>query len=204
MDVPTKIRAIMKKTGKNQGELAEAFNVSQPTVHRWLKGSEPEGHRRDEINALYDEVFGEGGVPVGVVKLVGYVGAGAEIMPDFEQVPPEGLDLIQVDIPVPDGMIAFKVRGESMRPQFRDGMLIIAYAEQRRATESFYGQEAIVRTGDGRRFVKTLEKGATGTNLVSWNAATIPNQRIVWIGEIYAILPESAVRSFSGQVRRIA
>lgn len=189
MDIPGKLRAIMRETDKNQGELAEAFGVSQPTVHRWLKGAEPEGHRRDQINEMYERVFGEaprGGRPV---RLMGLVGAGAEIMPDMEQVPPEGLDQIEIDFPIPDGLICFRVQGDSMLPQFRDGAMIVVWSEQKRPLEAFYGQEAVVRTADGRRFIKTIMRGQQGVNLVSWNAAPIENQTLLWIGEIYMILP---------------
>lgn len=206
MDIETKLRAIMKKANKNQGDLADALGVSQPTVHRWLKGSEPEGHRRDQINALYEEAFGGDADKRAVVKLVGEVGAGAEIMPDYEQVPPEGLELVQVEIPLPGGMVCFRVKGNSMRPQFRNGQVIIVYAEQKRPLEFFYGLEAVVRTSDGRRFIKTVERGTTpGTvDLISWNADPIKSQRLDWIGEIYAILPESAVISFDREHRRNA
>lgn len=189
MDIPGKLRAIMRETGDNQGELADALGVTQPTVHRWLKGSEPEGHRRDQINEMYERVFGEAPRAGRPIKLMGYVGAGAEIMPEMEQVPPEGLDQIEVDFPIPDGLICFRVRGDSMLPQFRDGAIIVVWAEQKRPIEAFYGQEAIVRTGDGRRFIKTITRGAKGVNLISWNAPPIENQALAWVGEIYLILP---------------
>src|SRR5690606_36573255 len=80
------------------------------------------------------------------VPLMGYLGAGAEIEPDFEQVPPDGLDDILVPFPVPDDMIAFKVRGTSMLPVYRPDAIIIVYRDQRKPIESFYGLEAAVRT----------------------------------------------------------
>ncbi|WP_245477666.1 MULTISPECIES: helix-turn-helix transcriptional regulator [unclassified Mesorhizobium] len=55
MTVEEKIRAIQKATGWKQLKLAEVFEVSQSTVNRWLSGSEPEGHRRDAINAIYSQ-----------------------------------------------------------------------------------------------------------------------------------------------------
>lgn len=54
-----KIRAIMKATSWTQQHVAERFQVSQSTVNRWLRGSEPEGHRRDAINATYDQFVGD-------------------------------------------------------------------------------------------------------------------------------------------------
>lgn len=143
---------------------------------------------------------GPGGVMESTVPIVGYVGAGAEVMPDFEQVPPEGLDQVTVPFPMPDDMIAFKVRGESMLPVFKDGAIIIVYREQKRPIEAFYGEEAAVRTSDGRRFIKTIMRGADGTvNLMSWNASPIENVRLEWIGEIFTIMPPSALRKVERQ-----
>jgi phage repressor protein C with HTH and peptisase S24 domain len=128
------------------------------------------------------------------VPLMGYVGAGAEVEPENEQVPAEGLDQIALPIQVPSDMIAFKVRGDSMLPAFKDGSIIVVRREQQRSLESFYGEEAAVRTSDGRRFIKTIMRGRDGyVNLMSWNARAIEDVRLEWIGEIFAILPPSAM-----------
>ena len=184
-----KIRALMNRLNVKQGPMAELLDTSQPNVNRWLAGSEPTGSVRDRINNLYDKTFNKNGETIRHVKLMGYVGAGAEIMPEWEQVPDEGLDQVEVNFPIPDGLICFLVRGDSMLPQFRDGTGIVVWAEQRRPLDAFYGQEAIVRTASGRRYIKTIMRGTEGVNLVSWNAAPIENQHLEWIGEIYVILP---------------
>ncbi|WP_315975662.1 XRE family transcriptional regulator [Phyllobacterium sp. A18/5-2] len=66
-----------------------------------------------------------------VVPVMGYLGAGAEVEPDYEQVPPEGIDHVEIPFPLPDEMIAFKVRGDSMLPVFKDGAVIVVYREQK-------------------------------------------------------------------------
>ena len=126
------------------------------------------------------------------VPLMGRVGAGAEIEPDYEQVPPEGLDRVHVPFPIPDEMVAFQVVGESQYPVYKDGSIIVVYREQKRPVEAFYGLEAAVRTTDGRRFIKTITRGASGVTLTSWNAPPIENVHLAWIGEIFAVLPPSA------------
>lgn len=128
------------------------------------------------------------------VPLMGYVGAGAEIMPDYEQTPPEGLEQIDVPFPLPDDMVAFEIRGDSMLPVFKDGSVIIVYREQKKPITSFYGEEAAVRTSDGRRFIKTIMRGSSGVNLLSWNAAPIEDVQIDWIGEIFATLPRASLK----------
>lgn len=130
-----------------------------------------------------------------MVPLMGFVGAGAEVEPDFEQVPDEGLDQIPVPFTLPADMIAFQVRGNSMLPQFRDGAVLIVYREQRRSIESFYGEEAAVRTSDGRRFIKTILRGAKSgfVNLMSWNADPIENVHLAWVGEIFTVFPAKSL-----------
>ncbi|MFE0233489.1 helix-turn-helix transcriptional regulator [Brucella anthropi] len=191
------LRSILKETGWNQSQLAERLDTTQATVSRWLKGSEPEGHRRDAIVYLYNAVVKapEASEDEGsVVAVMGYVGAGAEIEPDFEQTPPDGLDQIQVPFPLPDEMIAFQIRGDSMLPVYKDGHIVIVYRDQKRPLEAFYGEEAAVRTADGKRFIKTVMRGVNGVNLLSWNAAAIENAQLEWVGEIFAVLPRTSIR----------
>ncbi|WP_162742376.1 XRE family transcriptional regulator [Nitratireductor sp. OM-1] len=197
-----KIRAIMKATGWKQQKVAEHFDVSQSTVNRWLSGSEPEGHRRDAINAAFDSLV-EAPKPSAdgmAVPVMGFVGAGSEVMPDFEQVPPEGIDQVHVPFHVPDDLIAFTVRGTSMLPYMREGTIIIVYREQQKPIEAFYGLQAAVRTADGKRFIKTITRGSNGgVNLISWNAEEMYDVHLEWIGEIFAILPPSAARKVERQ-----
>lgn len=132
------------------------------------------------------------------VKGMGYIGAGAQIEPEFEQVPPEGLFSIDVPFAIPEGIVAFGVRGDSMLPRYDDGDVILVYAEQHRSTESLLGEEVAVRTATGLRYLKRLMRGYhRGTfNLESWNSKTIEDIELEWIGEIYL-----TVRA--GQIRRI-
>jgi transcriptional regulator with XRE-family HTH domain len=67
MDMKTKLRAIREAKGwQNQGEAAEFFHVTQPTISRWLSGEdEPEGGHRDQINSTYKDLFVQpGGIEV--------------------------------------------------------------------------------------------------------------------------------------------
>lgn len=132
------------------------------------------------------------------VPIMGRIGAGAEIEPEHEQVPAHGLWTLELPFPIPEEMVGFEVKGDSMLPRYDDGDVILVYREQTRAIESFFGEEAAVRTKDGRRFLKVVRRGPErGTfTLDSFNAKPIEGVRLEWIGEIYLTLR-------SGQLRRI-
>lgn len=190
-----------------KARLAEHIGIDSDKLSKILSGTRDIS--AEELREISD-FFGEeppgfpGGDMPSLVPLMGYVGAGAEVEPDFEQVPDDGLDQIEVPFHLPADMIALQVKGDSMLPMFDDGMVIIVFREQRRATETFYGERAVVRTGDGRRFIKTIIKGdGTGrVSLLSWNAQPIQNVEPIWIGEIFTFFPASAIRRTTRQVSR--
>lgn len=131
------------------------------------------------------------------VAVVGFLGAGGEVLPEFEQAPPEGFEQVTLPFSVPDDLWAFRVRGTSMLPVFKPDAVIVVYREQKKPIESFYGEEAAVRTSEGRRYIKTITRGSRpGTvNLMSFNdPSPIENQRLEWIGEIFAVLPPTAIK----------
>ena len=130
------------------------------------------------------------------VQVVGRIGAGAEIQPEFEQIPPEGLYEIEVPFPVSADAIAFQIEGDSMWPRYDPGDVIICWRQGTNVNDVI-GWEAAVRTADGKRYLKRIQRGATsGTfDLESHNAAPIRGVRIEWAAEIKGVVR-------SGQWRR--
>jgi repressor LexA len=124
------------------------------------------------------------------VPIMGRVGAGGDIQPDYEQVVADELGQVRVPIAMPGELIAFEVKGQSMHPRYDDGDIVVVWAEQKRATETFYGEEAAVRTKDGKRYLKTITQGKTRSvvTLTSFNAKAISNVKLEWIGEIYLVI----------------
>jgi repressor LexA len=189
------IRRGLQKSGKSKSGLAAALGRQPSAVTALLKGERELKAREIPIVIKYLELD----MPQpGEVHIMGYVGAGAAVDPDFEQVPADGLATVTLPFALPDEMIGLEVRGDSMLPRYDDGDMIVVYREQRRPLDSFFGEEAAVRTKDGRRYLKTIARGKTrGTvTLLSFNARPIENVRLDWIGEIYV-----AVRA--GQLRRM-
>lgn len=130
------------------------------------------------------------------VRVMGRIGAGAEISPDEEQVPPEGIDEIEVPFPLPDNAIAFEVQGESMWPRYDPGDVIVCI-NQERDPGTLIGQEAAIKTVAGQRYLKRLDNGARrGTfDLLSFNAEAIRNVRIAWASEVHSVVRASKWKS---------
>ncbi|HTV68080.1 MAG TPA: XRE family transcriptional regulator [Rhizobiaceae bacterium] len=204
-----RLREAFDETGWSKATLAKRSGVPYDNVLKYLAGKvkQPRGEQLDQLaEALgLDPLMlfrgvSSGDVSSAEVNVVGYLGAGAEVEPDYEQVPPEGFEQINLPFPLPDEMIAFRVRGISMLPVYKPDTVIVVYREQKKPLESFYGEEAAVRTADGRRFIKTIERGARGVNLRSWNDhIPIENVTLEWIGEIFAVLPPAAIKKVERQ-----
>lgn len=178
-----KVREILKEPGWTQAKVAERVGVSQSTVNRWLKGAEPEGQNRDDLNSLYEELFGSDTGPR--VPLKGYVGAGQAIYP-FED---GGEELIDAPPKARSSTVAAKVKGESMLPHYEDGDII--YYSQNLPPEEMRNRRCVVKLADGRMLVKTLRRGSNDDlwTLTSTNAADIEDVVVEWVAPIDWIKP---------------
>jgi phage repressor protein C with HTH and peptisase S24 domain len=141
----------------------------------------------------------------GVVKVavVGLVGAGGDIEPEFEQVPEGGLFEVELPFAVPVELVGFQIDGDSMLPKYEEGDVILVWRDQRKSLESFYGREAVVRTSDGHRYIKQILHGKSRNlvNLHSLNAKIIEGVRLEWIGEIYSIIKADQVHQIHKRAR---
>jgi repressor LexA len=184
------IERALKRTGKSKGGLAQAMGVRPGAVSEILGGERL--IKASEILPIMDYL------ELNLAPIMGRVGAGAVIEPEFEQVPPEGLGEIKLPFPVVEETIAFEVNGHSMLPKYEDGDVIVVYKEQRYPLSSFYGEEAVVRLKTGQRYLKTIERSKTASlvNLTSFNAKPIVGVKVEWVGEICLTLPR-------GQLERL-
>jgi len=193
---------------------AASLAAKKPDAIRNLRRAVANGDRRgittETLNALAPVLETSaswllegvaGGPSQSTLRVVGRIGAGAEILPEFEQIPPEGLSEVELALPLRQDAVAFEVEGDSMWPRYNSGDLVIC-DEREHDPQVIAGQEAAVRTADGKRYLKTIRRGAvSGTfDLESHNAPPIRNVIIEWAAPILMILPGS--RWASGRVSR--
>ena len=188
---PRQIADALARTGKSKTGLAAHLNLRNSAISEILAGERT--IKADELARIIDYL------ELDRVPVMGRIGAGGDIEPDYEQVVADELGTVRVPIALPGELIAFEVKGDSMMPRYDAGDVVVVWAEQKRATETFLGEEAAVRTRDGRRYLKTIAAGRTRAvvTLTSWNAKPIENVKLEWIGEIYLVIR-------AGQIARLA
>jgi len=200
MQVGEILGEILNNMRWGQARLAKAVGVSQGTISKWMSGQQsPNLDQWEPVTSLIRSdprlAHLRYEVAPGSVAVMGRVGAGAIIEPDIEQIPPDGLYSVTLPFPIPAEMIGFVVEGDSMYSVYEPGHVIVVYRDQRLDTASYVGQVAVVRTEDGRRFLKRIYAGkAPGLyRLDSINAAPIEDVGIAWVGEIFTHLPPRQV-----------
>jgi repressor LexA len=185
------LKRLRELKGWTHEEAAEAMGISRGAFIKLERGERK--LNEDSISTAADafgvtrEVVLAEKTPI---RVVGRVGAGGSIDPEFEQVPAEGLSTVDLPFAVPDGISGLEVIGDSMLPVYRSGDVILVWDEQRRPTDSFLGEEAAVLTDTGLRALKEVQRGRAPTlyNLHSHNAQLIEDVRIRWVGEIYIVV----------------
>ncbi|WP_395664575.1 helix-turn-helix transcriptional regulator [Methylocella sp.] len=199
-DVLARIEARLEAVGLSAH--AASMAAKKPDAIRNLKRAVKSGDRRgvttETLAALAPVlrttaawlVGGAGDpAPQNRVRVVGKIGAGAEILPEFEQTPEDGLCEIEVPFPIPADAVAFLIEGDSMWPRYDSGDVVICRSEPSGA-EEVIGAEAAVRTSDGRRFLKRLQRSARSGafDLESHNAPPIRGVRIEWAAAIQGVV----------------
>lgn len=172
-----------------QGDIATKLGVSQPTVSRWLEGSEPKIKQRDKIVNLARKL---GILPSGdesTVPIVGYVGAGGQILftegqgPFGEaKMPPGGAS---------KATVAVVVKGDSMAGQLEDGWTVYYDRRQTPPFGSLLGHLCVVWLSDGRVLIKKLLPGRQNGlyDLYSVAAAPLLDQAVEWAAQVSWIAP---------------
>jgi len=157
--------------------------VQKMTIARPKKGQKPRKVAADELLAI-EEITGYPAPAERTRRLranaVGYVGAGAEVIPVDDHAVGAGLE----EVDIPDNAVWVIVRGDSMYPRYFDNEFLF-YVRDQRSPAELIGRECVVRLEDGRMYVKVLRKGVEGLfNLESWNGPTIENKAVEWAAPV--------------------
>jgi transcriptional regulator with XRE-family HTH domain len=204
---PNRIREIRDSQDMTLEDLAEATGLSASYVQRLESGDRNLSVKNMNLfaHALKvepRELLHSAEERKNVVAVMGRIGAGAEITPDDEQIPPEGLYEIETPFPIPDDAIAFEVVGESMWPRYDEGDIIICWRQGVRADE-VVGWEAAVKTSTGSRYLKRVLRGSTPDtfDLESHNAPPIRGVHLIWIASIQSVIRSGQWRKLSAADR---
>ncbi|MFK4824816.1 XRE family transcriptional regulator [Paenochrobactrum sp. BZR 588] len=189
-----RIREIRDQQGLTIEELAERADISVSYMSRLENGQRNLSLKNMNVIAhalgvSAQDLLLETENRNNVVRVMGKIGAGAEISPEEEQIPPEGLYEIETPFPLPDDAIAFEVVGDSMWPRYDPGDIIICY-KQGVSPAEVIGWEAAVKTSDEKRYLKRILKGGTSNHydLESHNAPPIRNVGIVWAAAVQSVI----------------
>jgi len=145
-----------------------------------------------------DILFGEAGSLMRKVPVMGRIGAGAEIEPEYEQVSPEGLFEIEVPLGLTEDMVGFEVAGDSMYPRYEVGDVIIC-ASDGEPQGITYMVEAAVRTVEGKRFLKRVIRDGDLFTLESHNAPPLRRVNLVWASPVLFTARPAGLRKIASK-----
>jgi hypothetical protein len=107
------------------------------------------------VGQLY---YGED-VPVIRVPVVGEVAGGEAFRPIDDHLPGAASDYVDIDFGDYDP-VAIRVRGDSMRPVYRDGDRLVCSRLRGADLRDAAGRDCAVLTADGRGYLKILQAGS--------------------------------------------
>lgn len=179
-------------------EAARAMGIPEPTYvghENGFRGLTRQASRYARFFGVPLEWLLEGRNPpkfrsrVKARPLLGYVGAGAQVIPVDDHAMGAALDEIEAP-PGAEDMVCVRVRGESMFPAYEDGDVIF-FTDRREGSsvEDLINRQCIVGLADGRVYLKQLMRGKSpGTyTLISFNAPPIQDQIVDWAARVSII-----------------
>lgn len=188
MEMADRLRRARERAGfRNATEAARRFNWTISTYLAHENGTRGFPKKRA---LAYAQAFRVGvswlltgeGVPESSkrIPIEGYLGAGAVV---HAVVAREDGIVDEVDLPpgVDVELLAFRVRGESNYPVYKDGDVIFC-ARDGQPLHELVNREAVVRTAEGRRYIKTVVRGSRHGlyTLISHNAPPQPDEELDW------------------------
>lgn len=124
----------------------------------------------------------------GTVPLVGIVGAGAIVYAIDDHEKGAGLEEVERPYGASSSTVAVRVRGESMKPAYKDGDLLYYDNQANGDLDHLIGNDCIVKLVDGRTLVKEIRKNGAGYWLHSHNADPMIGAPIEWAAKVKWVL----------------
>jgi len=193
-DLGQKIRAIRTARKMNQTEFAERLGVTQSTVTRWENGSVPGGKYLHEIAAMAGTTV-DGLLDMGAksfdIPVVGYVGAGSQIVPFDDVTESEGFASVERPPFVRGSAVAVEVKGDSLFPVAENGWRLVYAGDQTLNETDVLNRLCVVKLRDETTLVKRVIRGSKQGryHLVSTNAPMIEDADLAWAAPVKAIIP---------------
>ncbi len=194
-DYENNIRRIRIERGLTQEQLAQGCNTSKDQISKLERGQRNlTQHWLMELShALQVDAAQLLPSATQAVHVVGYIGAGAEIIPFddhamgsglYEVEPPSGINS--------HGLVAVEVRGDSMLPFIKEGWQLFYRKEHEGVPSQCIGQLCVINAEDGRMLVKEVRHGSKPHHydLHSYNADLMPDIRLIWAAPIIDIRPK--------------
>jgi transcriptional regulator with XRE-family HTH domain len=121
-----------------------------------------------------------------MIPLVGYVGAGMKYYGNPEVGDWGQIELVEAPPGAREGVVAVRVRGDSMFPVYRDKDLLYFDRSREHSPEALFGQDCMVQVKGGSAYVKILRKGSRPGlySLDSYNHETIADVEIAWAAPV--------------------
>lgn len=193
-----RIKAIRQGLGLNQTEFGERLDATQSTVARWEKGSQPSANYLHKIadlaNTTVDSLLGLDAMQAlsaSTIQVVGYVGAGAVVVPIDDYAKGDGMGFIERPPSVHGKAVAVEVQGDSLFPVAENGWRLVYTGDQTMDESEVLNRLCIVKLVNGQILVKRVVKGSVKQryHLVSTNAPMIEDAEIEWAAIVKAIIP---------------
>ncbi len=204
-DLAARIRALRKSLALPQAKFGELLGVDQSNLSRWENGAVPDDThliKLAELAGVHPAAFRYGGLAEDAVQsrdaapanvqVVGYVGAGQEMLSFDDHALGGGLEEVNAPEGVGAGaIVAVRIRGDSMHPM-RDGWLLFYRRDQSGVSDGCLNRLCVVKLADdGPVLVKEMRRGYRPNHFVltSWNAPPLEDVRVEWAAPVLSIRP---------------
>jgi transcriptional regulator with XRE-family HTH domain len=179
------LKQLRQARGWTHEQAAEAMGISRGQLIKLERG---ERRLTADYIRLAAEAFGASELEVlgtpRAVRLVGKVGAGAEVHLFDGDASSERIDEVEAPPGADESTVAVIIEGDSMSPRYMERETIYyRRADAAGDPTSLIGREVVVRLADGRTFVKVLRRGSSPGyfTLFSYNAPPMEDVVVEWV-----------------------